>query len=186
MALINCPECGKEISDRAEACPNCGYPIKKVKAEPSFTGMNICPKCGEINRAIQCPLCGTEMVDCHCTENEFVDIMLQGDIVFNEWKKKLREKYTLDSQMFDEKEFSKREKVDDGHHQEELQYMTQEEMDKPTQTTITHNIPKCPTCGSANVEKISLGKKAFGSVMFGLFSSDVRKTMHCKNCDYKW
>lgn len=28
MALIKCPECGKEISDAAESCPNCGYPIK--------------------------------------------------------------------------------------------------------------------------------------------------------------
>lgn len=28
MALIKCPECGKEISDRATACPNCGCPIK--------------------------------------------------------------------------------------------------------------------------------------------------------------
>jgi len=27
MALIKCPECGKEISDRAAACPNCGFPI---------------------------------------------------------------------------------------------------------------------------------------------------------------
>lgn len=26
MAMINCPECGKEISDRAESCPNCGCP----------------------------------------------------------------------------------------------------------------------------------------------------------------
>ncbi len=27
MALINCPECGTEISDKAKSCPNCGYPI---------------------------------------------------------------------------------------------------------------------------------------------------------------
>lgn len=27
MALINCPECGKQISDKAASCPNCGYPI---------------------------------------------------------------------------------------------------------------------------------------------------------------
>jgi len=27
MALIKCPECGKEISDKANACPNCGCPI---------------------------------------------------------------------------------------------------------------------------------------------------------------
>lgn len=30
MALINCPECGKEnVSDQAAQCPNCGYDIKK-------------------------------------------------------------------------------------------------------------------------------------------------------------
>ena len=28
MALIKCPECGKEISDQAPACPNCGYPMQ--------------------------------------------------------------------------------------------------------------------------------------------------------------
>lgn len=48
------------------------------------------------------------------------------------------------------------------------------------------NISKCPTCGSSNIEKISLGKKAVGGALFGLFSSDVRKTMHCKNCGAKW
>ena len=26
MALINCTECGKQISDKALACPNCGAP----------------------------------------------------------------------------------------------------------------------------------------------------------------
>ena len=28
MALIKCPECGKEISEHAEICPHCGYSIK--------------------------------------------------------------------------------------------------------------------------------------------------------------
>ena len=27
MALIKCSECGKEISSKAKACPNCGNPI---------------------------------------------------------------------------------------------------------------------------------------------------------------
>ena len=27
MALIKCPECGKEISDKAPACIHCGYPL---------------------------------------------------------------------------------------------------------------------------------------------------------------
>lgn len=29
MALIKCPECEKNISDTALACPNCGYSLKK-------------------------------------------------------------------------------------------------------------------------------------------------------------
>lgn len=29
MALINCPECGKEISDAAISCPHCGYTINR-------------------------------------------------------------------------------------------------------------------------------------------------------------
>lgn len=28
MALINCTECGKEISDKASSCPNCGCPLE--------------------------------------------------------------------------------------------------------------------------------------------------------------
>lgn len=29
MALVQCPECGKEISDQAISCPNCGYTMRK-------------------------------------------------------------------------------------------------------------------------------------------------------------
>ena len=29
MALIKCPECNKEVSDKAEICVHCGYPISK-------------------------------------------------------------------------------------------------------------------------------------------------------------
>lgn len=29
MALLKCPECGREISDTAKNCPNCGYKVKR-------------------------------------------------------------------------------------------------------------------------------------------------------------
>ena len=40
MALIQCPECGKEVSDKARACPHCGNPaipaaIQKPEKHPS-------------------------------------------------------------------------------------------------------------------------------------------------------
>lgn len=36
MALIKCIECGKEISDKATACPNCGCPVSSVKEEKTI------------------------------------------------------------------------------------------------------------------------------------------------------
>lgn len=31
MALIACPECGKEVSDKSEVCIHCGYPLTNTK-----------------------------------------------------------------------------------------------------------------------------------------------------------
>ena len=31
--LIQCPECGKEISDKAVSCPHCGYPIHQIQPQ---------------------------------------------------------------------------------------------------------------------------------------------------------
>lgn len=31
MALVKCPECGNQVSDRASACPKCGYPFNQIK-----------------------------------------------------------------------------------------------------------------------------------------------------------
>lgn len=39
MALIKCPECGKEVSDKAKACIHCGYPLENVDTR---TNPNMC------------------------------------------------------------------------------------------------------------------------------------------------
>lgn len=56
MALINCPECGKEISDKAKNCIHCGYPLDSVNSAPpditqntdkildKTTHINTCPE----------------------------------------------------------------------------------------------------------------------------------------------
>ncbi|HUJ73063.1 MAG TPA: PH domain-containing protein [Verrucomicrobiae bacterium] len=33
MALINCPECGKEVSTAAVTCPSCGFPVAAQVAQ---------------------------------------------------------------------------------------------------------------------------------------------------------
>lgn len=48
------------------------------------------------------------------------------------------------------------------------------------------NVPKCPTCGSTNIKKISTTSKVMGAAMFGLFSKTARSQFECQNCHYKW
>lgn len=56
MAIIRCPECGHEVSDRAKTCPHCGVGIAGELAT--------CPDCGEYILKDQ-PFCP----NCHCTIN---------------------------------------------------------------------------------------------------------------------
>lgn len=53
MAMIYCPECGKEISDKAVSCPNCGTVVKK----------KFCQHCGEQidSDCVVCTKCGKQV-----------------------------------------------------------------------------------------------------------------------------
>ena len=40
MTLIKCSECGKEVSDKAKACPNCGFPIREEESKVIIYGLS--------------------------------------------------------------------------------------------------------------------------------------------------
>lgn len=48
------------------------------------------------------------------------------------------------------------------------------------------NLPKCPTCNSTNIKKISAVSKAGGIFMFGIFSKTAKSQFQCEDCGYKW
>lgn len=50
----------------------------------------------------------------------------------------------------------------------------------------TDTRPKCPTCGSTNLKKVSTTSKVTSVAMWGLFSQKIKKTWHCNNCKYEW
>ncbi len=179
MSLVKCSECGKEISDKAISCPMCGYPIKEESENlssksASTTGMNVCPKCGNFIIAKQkCPDCGTNMIDCNCTEKKWTDMLLDGTL--DKWQLQMRSKYVLSSDEFDEKLYNKRINEE---KQENEYYDNLIENAEPT----LH----CPTCNSTNVRKVSGTSKVVSGVMFGLLSQKVKKQFHCNNCGYEW
>lgn len=116
----------------------------------------------------ECPMkdCDGQLIDINLSKNDF-DIItsISKDIDFLEAMIKLHDENIIEYEL------------------KMSQFKSQLSQ---TQVRNESNKPKCPTCNSTNIEKISVGKKAVGGFMFGLLSSDVRKSMHCKNCGYKW
>ena len=49
------------------------------------------------------------------------------------------------------------------------------------------NVPRCPTCSSTSVEKISTGSKVGAALLVGVFAlGKISKTFKCKSCGYQW
>lgn len=53
-------------------------------------------------------------------------------------------------------------------------------------STANANVPKCPTCGSINIQRISASAKLGGAMMFGIFSKTAKSQWKCRNCGSKW
>ncbi len=49
-------------------------------------------------------------------------------------------------------------------------------------------IPRCPICGSSNIQKITIGTRAVKTAAFGVVGAvdDAGKTYKCRNCDSKF
>ncbi len=75
MALINCPECGKQVSTNAAQCVHCGYKFK------------ICPECNTVcsENEERCTNCGYAFSS--STVNDAEADKLVGDNLIEEWKK---------------------------------------------------------------------------------------------------
>lgn len=86
MALIICPDCGHKISQYAETCNQCGFPLQNKLSElqiTDFTKTLICPKCGSFRYIskyntdnsipILCEYCHTFYVQTNLEPDEIED-----------------------------------------------------------------------------------------------------------------
>ena len=137
-----------------------------------------CPKCGNIisiDNVTNCNFCNESYI---ATKYEWS----WNDKLSDPQKRKIiLEEYVKPNPLFDEELYNKRIALEKSQQEATLNQMRMEK-----QQAQRANVPKCPTCGSTNVERISTAQKAFGFALVGLFSSNLGKTMHCRNCGYKW
>ena len=132
-----------------------------------------CPKCGNIT-------CSQKEEKCDFCNESYITTDYEWSSGGSE-RKKILEEYVKPNPLFDEEVYNLRVGKEKRQQQATLDMTRMEK-----QQAQRANVPKCPTCGSTNVEKISTAQKAFGFALVGLFSSNLGKTMHCKNCGYKW
>lgn len=192
MSKVFCPECGKILSQYAETCPDCSFPIAKYVKDANLTDFSktfVCPKCGSFSTAtdvvatIQCDFCGTPMFQ----TSESTTITISN----TSWPKTEDE---IDSYIYSLLEkCDKVEEYDIEAHRiykqklrERVMARRKQQSNQQSATPSSTNQPHCPTCGSTDIIKISAAKKAVGAGLFGLFSKTAKSQFECKNCGYKW
>jgi hypothetical protein len=65
-------------------------------------------------------------------------------------------------------------------------YLEKEKEQAEIEAAKPKYVPKCPTCGSPDLEKIGTASKVLDVAFWGFASGKVKKTFHCNNCGYEW
>lgn len=153
MALIICPECGKEVSDKSEVCIHCGFPLVNTKCDingivydfkeelPIALLKNVddyMPVYGKIRRKTSLTLADA---------GDLIDIIREIKAI----PPTFTPKYPL------------------------------EDREKLYGCSKVKNV-ECPYCHSTNVKKIGLLNRAISTELWGLGSKKIGKQFHCNNC----
>lgn len=216
MALIKCPECGKEFSDKAIACPNCACPIDEVVAILVEQEQNektvLCPYCAERVSAEDgyCDSCGMKILlkvekKIFCSFCGAVNLSTDETCARCGMTLFFRDEEDCETNSMCEPSESKKESI----NQQDMQ-VTKELQSVPTYSDPKGNIftkAKCPRCYSLNFspidtkKKFSLGKAlvgntvgflAFGAVggvigaATGLKGKTGKTKFVCHNCGKVW
>ena len=143
MALIQCPECGRQVSDKAVACPECGYPISQPSQQYNCT--------------------------IHGVSYDLTQVMA----------------YATHQQRVEAcKELEKSVELSFGENLD-LVRIIEKNGEVPTKYPLT-DTPRCPTCGSEKIHKLSAATRGVSLGLFGLASKTARSQFVCENCGYKW
>lgn len=267
MALINCPECGKEISDRAPACIHCGFPLSLVNKNDTIANDMVTVKTVEPTNetAIHNKNDSTtenryslELID-YGSKKVQVATTLKNNLkmkdvealqlvasapcyLFREKQEhivapiiKKLDTLPVEYNLFMDGKLKRHKTKVEIEKPEDLvvsstfytkkikcpncsalieetsrmcpecgydgisSYLLQLEREKQAkvidythdygpinQNQSSENVPKCPTCCSTKIKKISGLSKAGSVAMWGIFSRKVYKQWHCNNCGSEW
>ena len=143
-----------------------------------------CDKCGNITIKFPgdneiCSICNNNL---KIVPDEYLEGKTHGLLLNDEIEQKLINDLVITSPNFDADWFQRKDKILEDRRK---RYDEKRKKKKAFQNEQS-NIPKCPTCSSTDIKKISMTSKAVNTAIFGLFGTKRHKTFHCNNCNYEW
>lgn len=168
-----CTQCRGVISDDSKFCKYCGEKIiEKINVELNKNDSNLIYICCKDNSIIitKCPIC-----------NLRIDIDNDKIVEYN--KEPINNEFTLKEPIKCECGLvSLKIKIPETAKVNNTRNIYQ-----TIETNNKKNIPKCPTCGSTNIGKITKTNKVGSALLFGVFSvGHLSKVYECYGCKYKW
>lgn len=185
MALITCPECGKEVSDKATACPNCGYPINTVSNNNEFEFT--------IKKHIMIfegkPYDMSELVNYMAIPNDSLTWSVESKMLsriipplkragYNELLGYIETYHDVPKEFFPTGDPYKYRLEKPKDYDPNNPYYYYYDEDKPD--FLKPPVPKCPKCGCENIQVVP--KK--WSFFTGIFTNKTERV--CANCGHKW
>lgn len=184
MAIVVCPECNNYVSQYAETCPKCGFPIKSFMTDQGLFDtkkLMICPKCAHTYAGfgndsdpiyIKCKFCSTNIVQTDLEWLTYSKIYYENN--YNILEEKLANQYG--NNQFSQEAYEHR-----------LAMIQQENKDQNKRNIQVDQVPQkpqiiCPYCNSTNIKKLSFTKKAISIGGLGILSNKIGKQWHCNNC----
>lgn len=202
MALINCPECGKQnISDTALACPHCGFAVRehtesKQREQQKDSHLDV------IKQQVAIDYVKAEISNCNkimwlgaiigilsfvlaLFNNGVNSVVIPCFIVF--WSMLAM---ILVSSIISKKKHDTLTLIVNDFPEFERQIKAKESANAKYQSAVNAAVSavhhKCPECGSTNTKQISDNNRAFSVAVFGLASSKIGKQYQCSDCGHKW
>lgn len=194
MALIKCPECGKEnVSDKAEMCPQCGFGIKahfekienekvyeqerkkryeeekKIIEEKLKDEIVPCKPSIERNIAITWIILGPAIFYGICVQSYIcvlIFLALGIGISSLTYRNEV-EKYNRAKEEFDKN----------------IKNVTFREIDEEMKKSV---ILRCPVCQSIKVQRISTANRMASFLLVGMGSAKIGKQYKCESCGHMW
>ena len=177
----------------------------------------ICLRCGALtfdSKDIICPACGNQyeklsFIDSHRLLNlggkaryQYIENKIIGHPIDPAYNQMREAYYKKDYEQWEQQKREQRRQREATNlaymnkyfefvHEAEAQGIPKSEAENIASYAMQHgmpSLPKCPTCGSVDVSKISAGTKVAKTAAFGVLGamSDAGKSWKCRKCGCKW